>query len=77
NSANVPLPIHGIAWQQAWTVIEHTPQQVCLQLDSLIPFAFRAQLRYTLQVGKLSIELITTHQKCRAVWHGLGLHPYL
>ncbi|WP_440812293.1 aldose 1-epimerase [Pseudomonas syringae] len=77
NSANDPLPIHGSAWQQAWTVVEQTPWQVCLQLDSLIPFAYRAELRYTLHGGQLSIELTTTHLDNRAAWHGLGLHPYL
>ncbi|KPB35513.1 Aldose 1-epimerase family protein [Pseudomonas savastanoi pv. phaseolicola] len=77
NSANDPLPIHGSAWQQVWSVIEQTAEQVCLQLDSQTPFAYRAQLRYTLQDGKLSIELTTTHLDSRAAWHGLGLHPYL
>lgn len=77
NSANDPLPIHGSAWQQAWGVIEHSEQQICLQLDCQIPFAYRAQLRYTLRDGLLSIELSTTHLDSRAAWHGLGLHPYL
>ncbi|KAA8711075.1 aldose 1-epimerase [Pseudomonas cannabina] len=77
NSANDPLPIHGSAWQQPWTVIEQTPRQICLQLDSQTPFAYRAQLSYTLHDGKLSIELTTTHLDSRAIWHGLGLHPYL
>ncbi|WP_439868255.1 aldose 1-epimerase [Pseudomonas syringae] len=77
NSANDPLPIHGSAWQQTWTVIEQSAEQVCLQLDSQTPFAYRAHLRYTLREGTLSIKLTTTHQDSRAVWHGLGLHPYL
>ncbi|WP_122359542.1 aldose 1-epimerase [Pseudomonas coronafaciens] len=77
NSANDPLPIHGSAWQQAWTIVEQTQQSICLQLDSQTPFAYRAELRYTLHGGKLSIELTTTHQDSRAAWHGLGLHPYL
>jgi aldose 1-epimerase len=77
NSANDLLPIHGSAWQQPWTVVEHSPRHVCLQLDSQTPFAYRAQLRYTLQDGRLSIELSTTQLDTRAAWHGLGLHPYL
>ncbi|KTC05593.1 aldose 1-epimerase [Pseudomonas syringae] len=77
NSANDPLPIHGSAWQQPWSVIEQTPRRVCLQLDSQVPFAYRAHLRYTLHDGKLSIELTNTHLDSRAMWHGLGLHPYL
>lgn len=77
NSANDPLPIHGSAWQQPWTVIEHSAQQACLQLDSTTPFAYRAQLRFTLEDGQLSIALSVTHLDPRAAWHGLGLHPYL
>lgn len=77
NSANDPLPIHGSAWQQPWQVVEHSADEVCLQLDSHLPFAYRAQLRYTLRDGQLSILLRTTHLDSRAAWHGLGLHPYL
>jgi aldose 1-epimerase len=77
NSANDALPIHGSAWQQAWDVIEQSPQQACLQLDSTVPFAYRAQLRFSLQGGTLSITLTVTHLAPCAAWHGLGLHPYL
>ncbi|MEE4674277.1 aldose 1-epimerase [Pseudomonas alliivorans] len=77
NSANDALPIHGSAWQQSWDVIEQTDTHVCLQLDSQIPFAYQARLRYTLRDGRLNIELRTTHLDGRAAWHGLGLHPYL
>jgi aldose 1-epimerase len=77
NSANDALPIHGSAWQQPWQVIEQSARHACLQLDSSIPFAYRAQLRFTLQDGTLDIALSVTHQDPRAAWHGLGLHPYL
>ncbi|MGV8843450.1 MAG: aldose 1-epimerase [Pseudomonas sp.] len=76
NSATDPLPIHGSAWQQPWQVIEHTPRQICLQLDSQLPFAYRAQQRFRLIDGRLNIELTVTHLAPRAAWHGLGLHPY-
>ena len=77
NNPPGPLPIHGSAWQQAWDVIEHSPHHACLQLDSSTPFAYRAQLRYTLSDSQLSIELSVTHQDEHPAWHGLGLHPYL
>jgi aldose 1-epimerase len=76
NSANDALPIHGSAWQQPWQVIEQSGRHACLQLDSAIPFAYRAQLRYSLDQGALSIVLSVTHLDPRAAWHGLGLHPY-
>lgn len=77
NSPKEALPIHGSAWQQAWRVLEHTPRHAWLQLDSATPFAYRAQLRYSLNAGQLNIDLRVTHQDDKAAWHGLGLHPYL
>ena len=77
NSPPGPLPIHGSGWQQAWAVKEHSSRHACLQLDSTIPFAYSAQLIYTLRDGQLNIELKVTHQDKHAAWHGLGLHPYL
>lgn len=77
NSPPGSLPIHGSGWQQAWDVREHGDRHACLQLHSTIPFAYSAQLRYTLNNGQLNIELSVTHQDENAAWHGLGLHPYL
>lgn len=77
NSPNDALPIHGSAWQQPWDVVAHSAEHIVLQLDSRIPFAYSAQLRYSLSGGQLSIELSTTHLDSRPAWHGLGLHPYL
>jgi aldose 1-epimerase len=77
NSANDALPIHGSAWQQPWDVVEHSASHALLQLDSAIPFAYSAQLRFSLKDGSLSITLTVTHLAAHAAWHGLGLHPYL
>lgn len=77
NAANDPLPIHGSAWQQPWQVIEQGPSSLMLQLDSQVPFAYRAQLRIALNQGRLSIDLKVTHLAAEPCWHGLGLHPYL
>lgn len=77
NSLTDPLPIHGSAWQQAWQVVSRTADEAVLQLDSSTPFAYRARQRFHLSEGKLSIELNVTHLAERAIWHGLGLHPYL
>lgn len=77
NSPLDPLPIHGSAWQQAWQVVSQTEDEVVLQLDSSTPFAYRAEQRFQLRDGKLSISLRVTHLGEQAAWHGLGLHPYL
>ena len=77
NSPTDPLPIHGSAWQQAWQVVSQTADEVVLQLDSRTPFAYRAEQRFELKDGQLSIGLRVTHLAEQAAWHGLGLHPYL
>ncbi|MFO2462873.1 aldose 1-epimerase [Pseudomonas sp. 15FMM2] len=76
NAASDALPIHGSAWQQAWQVLSQTPNEVVLQLESSTPFAYRAQQRFSLEGGELSIQLQVTHLAQNASWHGLGLHPY-
>lgn len=76
NSLSEALPIHGSAWQQAWTVVSQSPDEIVLQLHSSTPFAYRARQRFQLRDGCLSIELQVTHLDAHAAWHGLGLHPY-
>ena len=77
NSLTDPLPIHGSAWQQPWDVVAQSEDEVILQLDSAMPFAYRARQRLHLSEGKLSIELQVTHLAEKPAWYGLGLHPYL
>lgn len=76
NSPTDPLPIHGSAWQQPWRVIEQSASEVCLQLDSSVPFAYSAQQRFRLYNGCLQMQMQVTHLDSRAAWHGLGWHPY-
>lgn len=76
---NTPHPeyaVHGSAWQQPWTIIEHTPDTLRLRLDSRLPFAYTAEQVITLANGRLDICLEVTHQDAHPNWHGLGLHPY-
>jgi aldose 1-epimerase len=76
NSATDPLPIHGSAWQQAWQVVSQSAEEVVLALECATPFAYRAEQRFRLRDGELSIELRVTHLAEQPAWHGLGLHPY-
>jgi aldose 1-epimerase len=76
NNPGDPLPIHGSAWQQAWQVVEHAASSLLLQLDSQVPFAYRAQQRIGLDNGRLSVELEVTHLAEAPCWIGLGLHPF-
>lgn len=77
NSLTDPLPIHGSAWQQAWQVLSHTEDEAVLAVECDTPFAYRAEQRFRLHEGELSIALRVTHLGEKAAWHGLGLHPYL
>lgn len=77
NSPLDPLPIHGSAWQQAWEVVSQTADEVVLAVACETPFAYRAEQRFRLRGGELSIQLRVTHLAEDAAWHGLGLHPYL
>ena len=77
NSPLDPLPIHGSAWQQTWHVVRQSAAEVVLEVVCETPFAYRAEQRFRLSGGELSIELRVTHLAEKAAWHGLGLHPYL
>lgn len=77
NSPLDPLPIHGSAWQQAWQVVNQSADEVVLSVACETPFAYRAEQRFRLEGGELSIALRVTHLAAQPAWHGLGLHPYL
>ena len=77
NSLTDPLPIHGSAWQQAWQVVSQSVDEVVLEVMCDTPFAYRAEQRFRLNNGELSIALTVTHLAEKPAWHGLGLHPYL
>ncbi|MGG5238634.1 aldose 1-epimerase [Pseudomonas lurida] len=77
NSPLGPLPIHGSAWQRVWQVVSQSKNEVVLEVLCDTPFAYRAEQRFGLNNGELSITLRVTHLAEQPAWHGLGLHPYL
>lgn len=58
-------------------MVEHSASSLLLRLESVVPFAYRAEQRIALDNGRLSIQLRVTHLAEQPCWHGLGLHPYL
>ena len=58
-------------------MVSQTADEVVLEVVCDTPFAYRAEQRFRLRGGELSIELRVTHLAEKAAWHGLGLHPYL
>lgn len=79
NRAGEPCPIHGDAWLQAWRVASHLDTSLVLTLDrwDAEPFAYTAELHYTLADDALVVELCVRNAGSRALPFGLGLHPWM
>ena len=79
NRIGEPCPIHGDGWQQAWQVVSQDGDSVLLRLErhDLAPFAYDAELRYTLEGDALVVELTVRNAGGLALPFGLGLHPWL
>lgn len=73
-----PLPTHGNAFQQAWTVTERAGQSATLSLASapMGPFRYTAHLTYRLEQGALSMVLSATNTGPVALPFGAGFHPW-
>ena len=79
NRAGEPCPIHGDGWQQAWQVVRHTESGLTLTLarPDAAPFAYEAELQYTLDGAALVIELAVRNTGAQALPFGIGLHPWM
>jgi aldose 1-epimerase len=79
NRAGEPCPIHGDGWQQPWRVASHLDTSLVLSLDrwDAQPFAYTAELHYTLADDALVVELCVRNAGRRALPFGLGLHPWM
>ncbi len=83
-SAEHPLPIHGVAWKRAWTVIErhfaslvltytHQPEgEGALEW----PFAFKVEHRIQLSADGIELQLKLHNLDTRSMPAGVGWHPY-
>jgi aldose 1-epimerase len=79
NREGEPCPIHGDGWQQRWRVAAHHDTSLTLSLDrwDAEPFAYTAELRYTLADDALVVELSVRNAGRSALPFGLGLHPWM
>jgi aldose 1-epimerase len=79
NREGEPCPIHGDGWQQRWRVAAHHDTSLTLSLDrwDAEPFAYTAELRYTLADDALVVELSVRNAGRVALPFGLGLHPWM
>lgn len=83
-SPDFPLPIHGVAWKRAWTVLEQGSDTVVLSLSHIPedapvtdwPFAFELEQRIQLNEEGVSLVLTLHNSDTRSAPAGLGWHPY-
>lgn len=79
NRSGEPCPIHGDGWQQPWRVAAHYATSLILSLDrwDAEPFAYTAELHYTLANDALVVELCVRNAGRTTLPFGLGLHPWM
>lgn len=78
NRAGDAWPIHGSAWQRAWTTLTHSADTLLLVLEDSTPdaYAYRATLGYRLMGDTLRVTLRVINAGPHALPFGLGLHPF-
>ncbi|MCW5320594.1 aldose 1-epimerase [Verminephrobacter aporrectodeae subsp. tuberculatae] len=78
NVADEPFPLHGDAWQQAWTLTEQSSTHARLQLRSrqTPPLAYDAQIDWRLDGPSLHATLAMTHCGKDPMPYGGGFHPW-
>lgn len=75
-----PHSLHGVAWQRAWHVVEHSACQARLRYvhrpDGHWPFAFEVEQGFELAPDRLTLTLRFTNTDHHTQPVGLGWHPY-
>lgn len=85
NFGDSPHTIHGNGWMRAWCVAEVSARHAILTLDHTPPgdpadqwpFAYHAELLFTLYPDHLDVALSVQNRDARHWPAGLGLHPYI
>ena len=80
NFAPEPHAIHGVGWQQPWTLLQVNAQFALLGLehpgDNSWPFAFDCTQALRLGPHSLTLSFSVTNRAPHVVPMGLGWHPY-
>lgn|SRR5690606_18124431 len=84
SSPDFPLPIHGLAWQRAWTVAHHDETTLTLELthqpegEAVLDWPFAFELKHELKLSEegLDLQLVLRNLDERSMPAGLGWHPY-
>ena len=82
NGQSYSMEIHGFAHTSVWTVAEHRPDALKLELVSderilgMYPFPFRAELIFEVQEGRLTIRQRFENTGAESMPYNFGFHPY-
>jgi len=79
NWSQDPHPLHGQGWRAPWSVIATTPTSATLGFEGggdEWPWRYRAQQRFEISPGQMSIELAVENMSNAVMPVMLGLHPY-
>jgi aldose 1-epimerase len=75
-----PHSVHGVAWLQAWQVVEATATKATLRYrhvaDAHWPFDFELDQHFELSEAALDLRFAFTNHAALAQPVGLGWHPY-
>ncbi len=75
-----PHSVHGVAWQQPWTVLSSSATEAELEYrhepDAHWPFAFTLRQRFVLTADALEVHAVFTNRAAAPQPVGLGWHPY-
>jgi len=73
--------LHGLVFDETWTVVSRSPDTVSLGLDVPVrpgwPFALHLVTAYSVGADGLTIEVVATNTGTSALPYGVGFHPWL
>jgi len=80
NFEDSPHSVHGVGWQQPWTLRSHGALDAAMALqhtaDGHWPFSFEAVQYFSLTPHSLRLQLVVTNTDAAPQPVGLGWHPY-
>ncbi|WP_419904332.1 aldose 1-epimerase [Kiloniella sp.] len=79
NFGDHPHSIHGVGWQEEWSVKNHEEDSITLELThdgTVWPFPFKATQTVKLSGADLYNEIQLTNLSTTSMPAGLGMHPY-
>lgn len=71
--------LHGVGWQEAWSLLDHSDDTATLQLQvgaGVEPFRFTATQHVVVDATGLTLGLSVRNEAELPLPYGIGLHPY-